>query len=138
MRGQRVPGYKSKFSFSVSSGQLTYDWHQLEVGIITGCTITVTLFMFAMNIHTSSASGGEKTRSRLSPGATSEQPWEGVQLQPQITSNRPGEMFEGKNAHGTAGTFMFVSEGSKELKSILGDRSPRNETGCLQLTLRGS
>jgi len=35
--------YWSKFSFRVTSGQLTSDWHQLEVGIITRCTISVTL-----------------------------------------------------------------------------------------------
>lgn len=31
-------------------GQLTSDWHQLEVGIITDCTISVTLFALAMNM----------------------------------------------------------------------------------------
>ncbi len=42
--------YYSKFSLRVSTGQLTSDWHQLEVGIITGCTISVTLFALAMNM----------------------------------------------------------------------------------------
>ncbi len=42
--------YYSKFSLKVSTGQLTSDWHQLEVGIITGCTISVTLFALAMNM----------------------------------------------------------------------------------------
>ncbi len=42
--------YYSKLSLRVSTGQLTSDWHQLEVGIITGCTISVTLFALAMNM----------------------------------------------------------------------------------------
>ena len=29
---------------------MTSDWHQLEVGIITGCTISLTLFALAMNM----------------------------------------------------------------------------------------
>lgn len=39
--------YYSMFSLRVSSGLLTSDWYQLEVGIITGCTISVTLFVLA-------------------------------------------------------------------------------------------
>lgn len=42
--------YYSEFSLRVSSGELTSDWHQLEVGIITGCTISVTLFALAMSM----------------------------------------------------------------------------------------
>lgn len=42
--------YYSKFSLRVSSGQLTSDWHRMEVGIITGCTISVTLYALAMNM----------------------------------------------------------------------------------------
>ena len=42
--------YYRKFSLRVSSGQMTSDWHQLEVGIITGCTISVILFTLAMNM----------------------------------------------------------------------------------------
>ncbi len=34
--------YYNKFSLRVSTGPLSSDWHQLEVGIITGCTILVT------------------------------------------------------------------------------------------------
>ncbi|RXN04375.1 reverse transcriptase [Labeo rohita] len=56
---QKVKGfildYYSKFSLRVSSGQLTTDWHQLEVGIITGCTISVTLFALAMNMMVKAA-----------------------------------------------------------------------------------
>ncbi|RXN12199.1 reverse transcriptase [Labeo rohita] len=56
---QKVKGlildYYSKFSLRVSSGQLTSDWHQLEVGIITGCTISVTLFALAMNMMVKAA-----------------------------------------------------------------------------------
>jgi len=47
--------YYSKFSLRVSTGQLTSDWHQLEVGIITGYTISVTLFALAMNMLRQSA-----------------------------------------------------------------------------------
>ncbi|XP_029359637.1 uncharacterized protein LOC115044643 [Echeneis naucrates] len=42
--------YYSEFSLRVSSGEMTSDWHQLEVGIITGCTISVTLFALEMNM----------------------------------------------------------------------------------------
>ncbi len=42
--------YYSKFSLRVSTGQLTSDWPQLEEGIITDCTISVTLFALAMNM----------------------------------------------------------------------------------------
>lgn len=47
--------YYSKFSLRVSTGQLTSDWHQFEVGIITGCTISVTLFALAMNMMVKAA-----------------------------------------------------------------------------------
>lgn len=47
--------YLSRFSFRVSSGQPTSDWHQLEVRIITGCTISVTLFTLEMNMLVKSA-----------------------------------------------------------------------------------
>lgn len=33
-----------------SAGLTTYNWHKLEVGIITGCTISVTLFALAVNM----------------------------------------------------------------------------------------
>lgn len=42
--------YYDRFSLRVSSGQMTSDRHHLEVGIITGCTISVTLFALAMNM----------------------------------------------------------------------------------------
>lgn len=42
--------YYGKFSLRVSSGQMASDWHQLEVGIITGCTISVILFALAMGM----------------------------------------------------------------------------------------
>ena len=45
-----ILNYYSKFSLRVSSDQMTSDWHQLEVGIITGCTISVTLFTLAMHM----------------------------------------------------------------------------------------
>lgn len=42
--------YYSKFSLMVSSGQLRSDWHQLELGIITRCTISVTIVSLEMNM----------------------------------------------------------------------------------------
>ncbi|KAJ3597954.1 hypothetical protein NHX12_001469 [Muraenolepis orangiensis] len=39
----------------VSSGAITSSWHKVEIGIITGCTISVTLFSLAMNMLTKSA-----------------------------------------------------------------------------------
>lgn len=47
--------YYSKFSLRVSAGPLSLDWHWLEVGIIIGCTNSVTLFMLVMNILVKSA-----------------------------------------------------------------------------------
>ncbi len=42
--------YYSKFSLRVFTGQLKSDWHQLEVGIITGWIISLTLFARSMNM----------------------------------------------------------------------------------------
>lgn len=42
--------YYDRFSLRVSSGQMTSDRHHLEVGIITGCTISLALFALAMNM----------------------------------------------------------------------------------------
>lgn len=42
--------YYDRFSLRVSSGQMTSDRHHLEEGIITGCTISLTLFALAMNM----------------------------------------------------------------------------------------
>ncbi|KAK7880264.1 hypothetical protein WMY93_030631 [Mugilogobius chulae] len=39
----------------VSSGAVTSSWHNLELGIITGCTISVMLFSLAMNMIVKSA-----------------------------------------------------------------------------------
>ncbi|KAJ3594437.1 hypothetical protein NHX12_003744 [Muraenolepis orangiensis] len=39
----------------VSSGAITSSWHKVEIGIITGCTISVTFFSLAMNMLTKSA-----------------------------------------------------------------------------------
>lgn len=46
----RILDYYSKFILRVSSDQLTSDWHQLEVGINTDYTISVTLFALAMHM----------------------------------------------------------------------------------------
>jgi len=42
--------YYNNFSLRVSAGCTTSDWHRLEKGIITGCTISVILFALAMNM----------------------------------------------------------------------------------------
>ncbi|XP_038154112.1 uncharacterized protein LOC119791846 [Cyprinodon tularosa] len=42
--------YYNRFSLRVAAGSTTSDWHKLEKGIITGCTISVILFALAMNM----------------------------------------------------------------------------------------
>ncbi|XP_077083545.1 uncharacterized protein LOC143736754 isoform X1 [Siphateles boraxobius] len=58
----------SEFSLRVSTGSVTSEWHRLEVGIITGCTISVILFALAMNMLVKSAEPecrGPKSRSGI-------------------------------------------------------------------------
>ncbi|KAJ3581220.1 hypothetical protein NHX12_016899, partial [Muraenolepis orangiensis] len=50
-----IADYYSNFRMRVSSGEITSSWHNVEIGIITGCTISVTLFSLAMNMLTKSA-----------------------------------------------------------------------------------
>lgn len=50
-----IMDYYSNFSLRVSAGSTTSEWHRLEVGIITGCTISVILFALAMNMLVKSA-----------------------------------------------------------------------------------
>ncbi|KAJ3582251.1 hypothetical protein NHX12_015695 [Muraenolepis orangiensis] len=50
-----IADYYSNFRMRVSSGAITSSWHNVEIGIITGCTISVTLFSLAMNMLTKSA-----------------------------------------------------------------------------------
>ncbi|KAK0142995.1 hypothetical protein N1851_018893 [Merluccius polli] len=47
-----IADYYSNFRTRVSSGAITSSWHKVEIGIITGCTISVTLFSLAMNMLT--------------------------------------------------------------------------------------
>lgn len=47
--------YYANFHLRVSSGTTTSDWHKLEKGIITGCTISPILFALAMNMLVKSA-----------------------------------------------------------------------------------
>lgn len=42
--------YYANFRLRVTSGAVTSGWHRLGKGIITGCTISVTLFALAMNM----------------------------------------------------------------------------------------
>ncbi|XP_070689483.1 uncharacterized protein [Pempheris klunzingeri] len=61
-----IMDYYSDFSARVSSNQVTSGWHCLEKGIITGCTISVSLFSLAMNMIVKSAEvecRGPKSRS---------------------------------------------------------------------------
>ncbi|XP_071400827.1 uncharacterized protein [Centroberyx affinis] len=53
-----IADYYSNFRMRVSSGAVTSGWHKIEIGIITGCTISVILFSLAMNILTNQESGG--------------------------------------------------------------------------------
>lgn len=64
--------YYSKSSLRVSSGQLTSDWHQLEVRIITGCTISVTFFALAMKMLVKAAE--TECRGPLSKSGVSQPP----------------------------------------------------------------
>ncbi|KAJ3607591.1 hypothetical protein NHX12_024642 [Muraenolepis orangiensis] len=50
-----IADYYSNFRMRVSSGAITSSWHKVEIGIITGCTISVTLFSLAMNMLIKSA-----------------------------------------------------------------------------------
>ena len=50
--------YYDQFRMRVSAGAVTSEWHKLEVGVITGCTISVTLFALAMNMIVKSAEPG--------------------------------------------------------------------------------
>lgn len=47
--------YYEQFRMRVTMGEITSVWHKLEVGIIIGCTISVTLFALAMNMFVKSA-----------------------------------------------------------------------------------
>lgn len=49
--------YYSDFSLRVPSVSTTSQWHSLEVGIVTGCPISVILFALAMNRGPKSKSG---------------------------------------------------------------------------------
>lgn len=42
--------YYSKFSLSVPYKTVSSDWHQLEMGVITGCEIMATLFALPLNM----------------------------------------------------------------------------------------
>ncbi len=45
-----ILNHYGNFRLRVTSGSVTSDWHQLEKGIITGCTVSVSLFALAMNM----------------------------------------------------------------------------------------
>lgn len=50
-----ITDYYNNFRIRVSSGAVESSWHKVEIGIITGCTISVTLFTLAMNMLTKAA-----------------------------------------------------------------------------------
>jgi hypothetical protein len=50
-----IADYYTNFRMRVSSGAIISHWHKMEIGIITGCSISVTLFSLAMNILNKSA-----------------------------------------------------------------------------------
>ena len=45
-----ILNYYGDFKFRATAGSVTSEWHRLEKGIITGCTISVSLFALAMNM----------------------------------------------------------------------------------------
>lgn len=47
--------YYSSFRMRITSGSTVSDWHRLEKGIITGCTISIILFTLNMNMVVKSA-----------------------------------------------------------------------------------
>lgn len=61
-----IADYYNNFRMRTTSGAVTPGWHKIEIGIITGCTISVILFSLAMNMLIKSAepeSRGPKTKS---------------------------------------------------------------------------
>ncbi|KAL1266763.1 hypothetical protein QQF64_002438 [Cirrhinus molitorella] len=64
--------YYGNFRLRVSSGSITSDWHRLEKGIITGCTISVSLFALAMNMVVKAAE--TECRGPLSKSGTRQPP----------------------------------------------------------------
>lgn len=50
-----ILNYYDQFRMRVPAQEVTSEWHRLEVGTITGCTISVTLFVLAMNMIVKSA-----------------------------------------------------------------------------------
>jgi hypothetical protein len=50
-----IKGYYSDFQLRFTANDFVTEWHKLEVGIITGCTISVILFATAMNLISKSA-----------------------------------------------------------------------------------
>ncbi|XP_061571176.1 uncharacterized protein LOC133424524 [Cololabis saira] len=67
-----ILNYYGNFRFRVTSGSTTSDWHRLEKGIITGCTISVSLFALAMNMVVKAAE--TECRGPLSKSGTRQPP----------------------------------------------------------------
>lgn len=42
--------YYNYFTLGVNSESVASDWHRFEKGLITGCSVSVTLFAFTMNM----------------------------------------------------------------------------------------
>ena len=45
-----ILGYYDNFQIRISSRIIIYDWHRLKRGIITGCTLSATIFTLAINM----------------------------------------------------------------------------------------
>ncbi|XP_063050368.1 uncharacterized protein LOC134445223 [Engraulis encrasicolus] len=67
-----IQDYYSSFSMRFTSGSTTSAWHRLEKGIITGCTISVTLFALAMTMLVKAAE--VECRGPLSRSGTRQPP----------------------------------------------------------------
>lgn len=67
-----IMDYYSNFSGRVSSSSQTFAWHWPEKGIITGCTISVSLFSLATNMIVKTAE--VKCRGPMSRSCTQQLP----------------------------------------------------------------
>ncbi|TWW59294.1 hypothetical protein D4764_06G0008240, partial [Takifugu flavidus] len=80
--------YYNNFRLRVTSGSVTSDWHRLEKGIITGCTISVVLFVLAMNMVVKAAE--VECRGPLSRSGVRQPPIRAYMDDLTVTTSVPG------------------------------------------------
>ncbi|KAK1789934.1 hypothetical protein P4O66_002263 [Electrophorus voltai] len=83
-----IRDYYNNFRLRVTSGLITSDWHHLEKGIITGCTISVILFILAMNMVAKSSE--VERRGPLSKAGVWQPSIRVFMDDPTITTSVPG------------------------------------------------